>query len=156
MLGKKKITFNLLALFLLLEQGIFCKELRIENANELISFSNDVNNGKKYTGTTVFLDSDIVFTDELSQTFDPIGKASPNYFAGFFNGQGYVISNLVINSDSRYTGLFGYLNEASIKMLYWIRPALSKVLILQLLRPMLGELMRIANHVPENVSSTIM
>ena len=43
------------------------EEVRITNADELIEFSNNVNNGMNYSGTTVLLGSDIEFTDELSK-----------------------------------------------------------------------------------------
>ena len=56
--------------------------LTINNANDLIEFSNSVNRTNKYNGTTVLLGSDIDFSEELSQQFKPIGKDSSNYFSG--------------------------------------------------------------------------
>lgn len=79
--------------------------VRISDADQLIEFSNNVNNGANYSGTTVLLDSDIDFTGKTS--FEPIGKDENNYFTGIFNGQGHTFSNLVTNS-STYSGLFGY------------------------------------------------
>ena len=77
----------------------------IHNATELIKFASNFSYGNTYRGSTVVLDSDIVFTEELSQEFEPIGW---NYsFEGTFDGQGYTISNLTIESRFQYVGLFG-------------------------------------------------
>ena len=51
--------------------AIKAEELKIKNADELVDFSNDVSNGKSYSGTTVYLDSDIDFNPSLSQQFQP-------------------------------------------------------------------------------------
>ena len=89
-------------------------ELRIHNASELIDFSDGVNNGVNYSGTTVYLDSDIVFDSSLSSRFQPIGN-SVNCFHGTFDGQGHVISGLALNSNRGYAGLFGYSLGTAIK-----------------------------------------
>lgn len=44
--------------------------------------------------------------------FIPIGKVSP-YFTGFFDGKGYTISNLTINDNTNYAGLFALVNNAN-------------------------------------------
>ena len=67
------------ALLLLLGRA---EEFRINNAEELIDFSNNVNNGGNYSGTTVYLGSDIDFTPPLSQQFEPIGNDKINYSRG--------------------------------------------------------------------------
>ena len=90
-------------------------ELRIHNASELIKLSDNVNSGTSYSGTTIFLDSDIDFSGELSQQFNPIGKDDSNCFRGTFDGQGHVISNLIMNSSLQYVGLFGYSDGSTIK-----------------------------------------
>ena len=51
-------------------------KVKISNANDLIEFSNNVNSGTSYEGTTVYLGSDIDFTDELSKQFEPIGNTT--------------------------------------------------------------------------------
>ena len=89
-------------------RGIFGEDVKISTASKLIEFANSVNNGGNYTGSTVFLDSDIEFTDELSQQFEPIGKDSAHCFKGTFDGQGYAIRNLKVNSSFVNVGLFGY------------------------------------------------
>ena len=87
--------------------------LRIKNASDLISFSKNVNSGKSYSGTTVFLDADIDFSGGLSEQFEPIGTS--NYFQDTFDGQGHIISNLAIKSSLQNVGLFGYSKGATIR-----------------------------------------
>ena len=89
--------------------------LTIGNPQELIYFAMTVNEGTSYSGTTVFLESDILFTDELSRQFEPVGERYEACFLGTFDGQGHTITNLTIKSDSKYTGLFGYSSGISIK-----------------------------------------
>ena len=88
-------------------------ELRIHNTSEFITFSIDVNSGANYSGTTVYLESDLDFSGGLSEQFEPMGSYRIP-FDGTFDGQGHTISNLVVNSSSRYVGLFGY-STGSIK-----------------------------------------
>lgn len=89
------------------------KEL-IHNASDLIKFSSNVMNGTNYSGTTVLLSSDIKFTEDLSQQFKPIGNYD-NYFSGTFYGQGYIISDLIVNLSSHSVGLFGFSRGTTIK-----------------------------------------
>ena len=91
---------------------VSCTDFHISSASELIAFSAEVNSGAKYIGTTVFLDNDISLP---SGTFDFIGKNSYTCFSGTFDGQGYKISNLTIKSSEMYVGLFGLIEEATIK-----------------------------------------
>ena len=82
---------------------------------DLIQFSDDVNNGTSYEGMTVLLDSDLDFADgNLSELFNPIGMSLEFSFNGVFDGQGHIIKNLVVESSSSYVGLFGYSSGASI------------------------------------------
>ena len=87
----------------------------ITTAEDFISFSKAVNLGISFSGMTVFLDSDIEFTEGLSKEFEPIGKDYYNYFLGIFDGQGHTISNLKMNFSSEYAGLFGYLYGTTIR-----------------------------------------
>ena len=96
---------------LLVGGGVLCTEVRIKSTDGLIEFSINVNSGTNYSGTTVFLDSDIDFS---GKEFVPIGNAS-KYFLGTFDGQGHTISNLTITSSSQYIGLFGYSEGLTIK-----------------------------------------
>ena len=88
----------------------------IRSADDLVDFSKVVNCGSsELNGRTVYLDTDIAFTEELSQRFEPIGNSFKNYFTGTFDGQGHAISNLALNSSSMFTGLFGYSNNLDIQ-----------------------------------------
>ena len=70
-------------------QAVYGDVFEISNVKALVNFSESVNSGTNYAGTTVLLTADIVFDDELSGEFVPIGKDSSNYFQGSFNSQGY-------------------------------------------------------------------
>ena len=85
--------------------GVLCDKLRIASPDDLISFSNAVDSGTTYPGTTVLLDSDLDFA---GKTIESIGKGAENCFLGTFDGQGHTISNLNMNSSATYVGLFGY------------------------------------------------
>lgn len=91
---------SFLLLSLLSSEGVTRSEdvFRIQNASELIEFATNVNDGTSYSGSTIFLEADIEFTEELSQQFEPIGKKIGIYFYGTFDGQGHTISDLAINS----------------------------------------------------------
>lgn len=90
-------------------------ELWIHSAREFIEFSRSVNNGTSYSGSTVYLESDIDFSGELSQELEPVGKDWDNNFLGTFDGQGHTFSNLKMNSSSNLVGLFGYSKELVVK-----------------------------------------
>ena len=105
------MSFLLLAVAALVNGVIGDEVTWITSVDELIQFKDNVNSGTNYFGTTVFLDSDLSLT---GKSFEPIGTSS-NYFCGTFDGQGYVISNLAMNSSSQYVGLFGYSKGLTIK-----------------------------------------
>ena len=85
----------------------------IKTLEDFIDFSKVVNSGADmFEGTTVFLDSDLSLA---GKTFEPIGTSYSKYFLGVFDGQGHVISNLVMNSSSRFAGLFGYSEGMAIR-----------------------------------------
>lgn len=58
-------------------------------------------------------------TNRDGKGFSPIGgnesDYNNNYFSGTFDGQGYEIKNLYINTTNSYAGLFGIVNNAVIK-----------------------------------------
>ena len=88
-------------------------ELRIISVNEFIKFKDNVNSRTNYSGTTVFLDSDLSLN---GKSFESIGNSKSKYFCGTFDGQGHVISNLkMTSSSSEYIGLFGYSSGLSIR-----------------------------------------
>lgn len=82
---------------------------------DLIDFSEIVNSGTNFSGTTVYLKNDITFDATLSKKFMPIGKDEYNTFAGVFDGKGYMIDGLNVRTVSHYTGLFGISLGAVIR-----------------------------------------
>ena len=91
-------------------------ENRITSVDDFIKFKDNVNSGNKYSGTTVFLDSDLSLA---GKNFEPIGNSSfseSKYFNGTFDGQGHMISNFsMTTSSSQYAGLFGFSKGLTIK-----------------------------------------
>ena len=83
----------------------------ITTADELFEFANDVNvNGNNYSGKTVILANDI---DLGNKTWTPIGQTRATEFRGTFDGQGYTIKNLKVDSSAQTgehysSGLFGW------------------------------------------------
>ena len=94
---------RLLPILLFLVLGIIQgDDIHINNAREFIDRTKDAK-----SGTTVYLDSDITFTDDLSQKFESISN-----FRGTFDGQGHVISNFKITkTSSEHIWMFKYLFE---------------------------------------------
>ncbi len=92
----------------------------ISTVSELIGFANLVNgtDGKTATtfeGKTVKLANDIDLSGIANWT--PIGMDPTHPFKGTFNGQGNTVSNLTINSDATFVGLFGFVNTGTVKNL---------------------------------------
>ena len=107
------MTFLLLAAAALVNGAIGDEEFRITSVDEFIQFKDNVNSGNNYSGTTVFLDSDMDFT---GKTFEQIGKEYSRCFSGTFDGQGHVIRNLEMTSLYEWhVGLFGYSRGLTIK-----------------------------------------
>ncbi|MCL2637898.1 MAG: hypothetical protein FWD48_05945 [Oscillospiraceae bacterium] len=81
----------------------------ISNRTELEAIKNNLSG-------TYHLIADI---DLSGKEWIPIGDNSTNSpisrFSGVFDGQGYVISNLTINGNHKYGGLFGNAQQATIK-----------------------------------------
>ena len=86
----------------------------ISNANGMFWFANQVNNaGNSFAGKTVELAADI---DLQNRDWTPIGQTGATEFKGVFDGKGYTISNLAIDSEEEYgahysTGLFGWVES---------------------------------------------
>ncbi len=81
----------------------------IKNGAELAWFANQVNTVAAAKTYKAVLDNDI---DLCGFNWTPIGNSSKK-FAGEFDGQGYTIDNLHIESANTYLGLFGALTYAS-------------------------------------------
>lgn len=92
--------------------------LKISTAEELFAFAKDVNENKNsYAGEHVVLTADI---DLKNQDWEPIGQTGATQFRGTFDGMGYTISNLNVDSlaetGGHYSsGLFGWLNAATVR-----------------------------------------
>ena len=110
-------------------------KFKIKTVEDLVCLSNLVNGGKNFVDKEIYLLSDIDFNSDDSYSdpsttaygdingdgvteglkielttgrgFNPIGNSS-NKFSGTFLGYAYTISNLMINRETQYLGLFGY------------------------------------------------
>ncbi len=92
------------------------KTVYIDSAAGLFAFANDVNvKGNNYSGKTVALTKDI---DLENKAWTPIGQTGATEFKGIFDGQGYTIKNLTIDSSAQTganysSGLFGWIESHS-------------------------------------------
>ena len=89
--------------------------IAISTIEELQKIGNET--GYPITGNYVLandIDASDTTTWDDGEGFDPIGS-DYRRFTGYFDGQGYAISGLVINRpDEDYVGLFGYLGEDGV------------------------------------------
>ncbi|MFR9585326.1 MAG: hypothetical protein SNI20_04285, partial [Rikenellaceae bacterium] len=83
----------------------------ISTKEELIAFQESVNSGNVDINAVLLADIDL-----NGEEWIPIGTSETAY-SGTFNGGGYTINNLTINSTNDYQGLFGYINGGSISNL---------------------------------------
>ena len=80
---------------------------RISTAEEFNNFALRVANGESFEGKNINLACDIDFN---GGEIIPVGT-EVNPFAGYFLGNGFVLKNGVINSDSDYIGVFSAISE---------------------------------------------
>ena len=93
--------------------------LAIGTADELKAFRDDVNSGNTYEGKYVYLTNNILL--DSSEEWEPIGvylndASSPDderniAFKGTFNGNGYEINGIKINSNEKVKGLFTFVSN---------------------------------------------
>lgn len=95
-------------------------DLEISTLAQLEAFRDDVNNGNTYEGKTVKLTADIDMSEKYGadingkeNSWSPIGTKE-QAFNGVFDGCGYTIDGLYINSKNMNSGLFGHTNNKSI------------------------------------------
>ena len=81
----------------------------ISNANELMAFASKVNSGM--TDLVGKLTADINLS---GKTWEPIGNGT-NKYTGTFDGQDHAITNFSYTSTGDYNGLFGFINNATVK-----------------------------------------
>ena len=92
----------------------------IGSAESLFDFADSVNNGNDpWAGQKIILVADI---DLEKAAWTPIGQTGATQFQGTFDGHGYTIKNLNIDSSKQTganysSGLFGWLNHATVKNL---------------------------------------
>ena len=116
-----------------LRDGSKEKPYTISTAQELANFAYYVNNhttGAAYKNKYVELTADIILNDWVinengsintsAQEWVPIGEYGILFndsFEGIFDGNGYTISGVYVNTEYSYNGLFGDLKHGSIKNL---------------------------------------
>ena len=100
----------------------------ITKAEELKWFRDEVNRGRnnicaKIADNVEVIDmSTVCHAADKSQnleevSWEPIGNTSNNSYEGTFDGNYKTITNLYINANQEYSGLFGYTGESTIKNL---------------------------------------
>ena len=86
------------------------KHYDIRTADELIAFAKAVNDGETTASASLLNDIDM---SKTSSTFSPIGRVG-RYYKGKFDGQGHRISNLIIDNNNNYNGLFGVVGRGAV------------------------------------------
>ena len=91
--------------------------IAIGSADELKAFRDDVNSGNTYEGKYVYLTSNI--TLNINEEWEPIGlypmeNSTPDAetnkpFSGIFDGKGYEVNGMYINTTDKAQGLFGLI-----------------------------------------------
>ncbi len=100
--------------------GTFGGYYSISTYTELDYFRSYVNSGRSTEGITFYLDADInlalLAAEIQTLSWVPIANNDKHPFAGTFDGQGYVITDLFSNESSSYQGFFGYVDGASAQV----------------------------------------
>jgi uncharacterized repeat protein (TIGR02543 family) len=87
----------------------------LTNADQLAGLASLVNGGNNFSGKTIRLGGDIDLSGYQSGTgWTPIGT-NTSRFAGAFDGGGFKITDLYINTMDAHQGLFGYASNAVIR-----------------------------------------
>lgn len=87
----------------------------IRNADDLKRFADDVNNGQRDLNALQTADIDLSGIDNW-KPINQIYGISSDFFTGIYNGNGYTISNLKINSisEGNFIGLFGHIGSGAL------------------------------------------
>lgn len=100
--------------------GTADKPYEISTAAQLAGLAKLVNEGNNFSKKTIQLTKDIRLNEQDVPTggheWTPIGK-NPKRFEGTFDGNGHTVSGLYINDTAVIKGLFGRVNNATIKNL---------------------------------------
>jgi len=102
----------------------------ITTAEQLAGLAEQANSGNLFVGKTINLGTNIMLNDTANwqnwETTPPANKWTPiKVFRGIFDGNGYEISGVYINSNSNDVGLFGRLADSAEYVLdldYWKNP----------------------------------
>ena len=81
----------------------------IYDAADLVAFAALVNDGSNAINGKLMADIDMAGVE-----WTPIGNSTKNY-SGTFDGQKHTVSNLTVESNSSYIGLFGYVSAGTVK-----------------------------------------
>ena len=120
--------FGFLMIFLINTKVFATDKYIIKNKEDLTKFSEEVNNGNNFEGIEVELQNDIELQGNEDNQWIPVGFSNASggnnieeddtrcSFKGTFNGNGYYISGIYIDSDRFLCGLFG-VNEGIIENL---------------------------------------
>lgn len=95
------------------EEALAGKSYSISTADELCAFAKYVNAGKLTEGVTFYLTSDIKLSNV---TWTPIGSKSVTAFKGVFDGCGYAVLKLTVDSQENNQALFGYVSGSAAEI----------------------------------------
>lgn len=106
----KRLFFLILSFSHFLIFSAFAQEISISTVEGLKAIATNVNEGiDNYSGKTIRLTADLNLSAE---TWTPIGIIS-RPFAGTFDGGGHTISNLFVNTEHEFAGLFGDISSGA-------------------------------------------
>lgn len=92
----------------------------IQSAGDL-KMVQDVTNGAitnaSYKNKCYKLTTDITIALPTGTSWTPIGNSYSNSFKGTFDGNGYSVTGLLINSNQQYLGFFGRIDNGTVKNL---------------------------------------
>lgn len=94
---------------------IIIEDYTIKTQKDLITFQEEVNKGKDYKGKIVQMIGDVDLSEQEGNWI-PIGTEG-NVFRGTFEGNHKKITGLHINSTKEYQGLFGKIEDGTIRNL---------------------------------------
>ena len=95
------------------EEAVIGSSYSISTADELSLFAEYVNAGKLTEGVTFYLTSDIKLKNV---TWTPIGSAVGTAFKGVFDGCGYAVLKLAVDSQENDQALFGYVSGSAAEI----------------------------------------
>ncbi|MCI8291710.1 MAG: hypothetical protein HFJ25_05655 [Clostridia bacterium] len=91
------------------------EDMDIWNKQDMENFRDKVNAGRTFEGRTARVMADIDLGCTQENQWIPIGTGGELVFKGTFEGNAHTISNIYINTNEDYKGLFGYINNSTIK-----------------------------------------